>query len=120
MNLLLWIIQILLAGLYAVAGITKIFMFETFAQQVASAKALPKGMWIVIAVFELLCSAGLVLPAATKLQWPLTAIAASGLAVEGLLIGVLHGVHGEHSPMIFTIALAALAAFVAYGRSAIK
>lgn len=120
MNILLWIIQVLLAGLYVIGGVTKIFMFEKFAQQVASTKALPQGLWVAIGVFELLCGLGLTLPAATRIQPSLTPIAASCLAVEGLLFAVFHAIHGEHSPMAFGLVSAALSAFVAYGRFALK
>ena len=120
MNMVLWTIQLLLAGLYGIAGFTKIFIFERFAEQVASTKALPHGAWVAIGVFELLCSVGLILPAATRLQAPVAAIAASGLAVEGLLFAVFHGMHGESSPAAFGVVSAVLAAFVAYGRFALK
>jgi len=119
-NVLLWVIQALLAGLYAIAGFTKIFMFERFAQQVASTEALPQGVWLAIGLFELLCGIGLILPAATRIQLPITAIAASGLAAEGVLFGAFHGMHGEHSPMAFSLVLGTLAAFIAYGRFAVK
>ncbi|PYO36709.1 MAG: hypothetical protein DMD71_04105 [Gemmatimonadetes bacterium] len=46
----------------------------------------------------------------------LTPIAAIGLAVEGVLFAGLHYKYAERSPMMFSLVLAALAAFVAYGR----
>jgi len=117
LNVLLWVIQVSLAGLYAIAGFTKIFMFDRFAQQLASTNAFPQGVWGITGAFELVCSVGLILPAITRTQLPLTAIAAGGLAVEGLLFGVFHAVYREQYPMVF---LAALAVFVAYGRFAAK
>ncbi len=116
MNILLWIIQGLMAVLYVVAGGTKIFMFEKFAQQVASTKALPRGLWVAIGVFELLCGLGLTLPAATRIRPFLTPIAAICLAVQAVLFAGFHAVHREHSPMVFGLVSAAVAAFVAYGR----
>jgi hypothetical protein len=38
----------LLTGLHVLGGVTKIFMFERFAQQVASTNALPRGLWTAI------------------------------------------------------------------------
>ena len=119
MNILLWILQVLLAGLYIIGGVTKIFMFEKFAQQVASTNALPEALWAAIGVFEVLCGLGLTLPAATKRLPSLTPIAASCLAVEGLVFTVFHAAYGEHSAMAFGFVSAALAAFVAYGRFAL-
>ena len=97
------------------AGSTKVFWFEKVSQQVASNKAFPREIWICIGIFELLCAVGLVIPATGKSPI-LTPIAAACLAVEGVLFAGLHSSYAEYSPVTFSLALAALAAFVAYGR----
>jgi len=116
MNVLLWIVQGLLAALYLIGGGMKVFMWERISQQVASNKAFSREIWMAIGIFELLCALALVLPAATRKYPILTPIAAAGLAVEGMLIAGLHYKYAERSPMMFSLVLAALAAFVAYGR----
>lgn len=119
MNILLWVVQGLLAALYLAGGATKLFMFEKLAQ-VASTRALPYGLWMAIGVFEVLCALGIVLPAAIRTRPSLTAVAAICLAVEGVLFAGLHAAYGERSPMVFSIVSAVLAAFVAYGRLVLK
>ncbi len=112
---LLWIVQILLAAFYAGAGATKIFLFEKASRTVAAMQAFSPGVWKAIAVLEILCAAGLVLPAITRR--PRTAsIAAAGLAVEGVLLAALYCRYGEIWSMAFSLVLSALAAGVAVGR----
>ncbi|PYP62497.1 MAG: hypothetical protein DMD37_09740 [Gemmatimonadetes bacterium] len=116
MNVLLGILQGLLGVLYLVGGGMKVFMWERISQQVASNRAFSREIWMGIGLFELLCAVALVLPAATRTFPILTPIAAIGLAVEGVLFAGLHYKYAERSPMMFSLVLAALAAFVAYGR----
>ncbi len=119
MNVLLWVLQGLLAALFVLAGSTKVFMFEKISQQVSS-KAFPHEIWTGIGIFEVLCALVLVIPAATGKLPILTPVAAACLAVEGVLFAGLHYSYAEYSPMTFSLVLAALAAFVAYGRFVLK
>ena len=67
MNILLWVLQILLA-LHTVMG--AVWKFSNSAEQtVPSLKAIPHGVWLAMSVFELLCSLGLILPAFI-VPWP--------------------------------------------------
>ncbi len=120
MNVLLWVVQGLLAALFVIGGGTKVFMFERIAQQVASNKAFPREVWTCIGIFEVLCALALVIPGATGKFPILTPVAAACLAVEGILFAGLHYRYGEYSPMTFSLVLAALAALVAYGRFVLK
>ena len=116
MNVLLWVVQGLLAALFVIGGGTKVFMFERIAQQVASNKAFSREIWMAIGIFELLCALALVIPAVTDILPILTPIAGACLAVEGIVFAGLHYKYAERSPMMFSLVLAAVAAFVAYGR----
>ncbi len=120
MNVVLWVVQGLLAALFVIGGGTKVFMFERIAQQVASNRAFPREVWTCIGIFEVLCALALVLPAAMGKFPMLTPVAAACLAVEGIVFAGLHYTYGEYSPMTFSLVLAALAAFVAYGRFVLK
>jgi hypothetical protein len=120
MNALLWILQAVLAALFLIGGGMKVFMFEKISQQVASNKAFSIQTWTGIGIFEMLCALLLVIPAATGKFAILTPVAATCLAAEGVLIGLLHYSYAEYSPMSFSLVLAALAAFVAYGRFMLK
>ncbi len=50
MNVVLWVLQALLAALFAMAGFAKIFLFEKISQGVASTEALSRGAWTWIGV----------------------------------------------------------------------
>jgi hypothetical protein len=61
MNVSLWILQGLLAVLYAIGGGAKVFMFDRIANSVASNQAPSGGAWTAVGIFELLCAAALAL-----------------------------------------------------------
>ena len=83
-----------------------------------SLKAIPHGMWLGLIVVEVVCSVGLILPAAHRPAAILAPIAAMLVAAEMLLFSGIHLNAGEsnHSPMIYWLVVAALCAFVALGR----
>jgi DoxX-like protein len=119
MNILLWILQILLA-LHTVIG--AVWKFSNSEQTVLSLKAIPHGVWLAMSVFELLCSLGLILPAFSKPLAILAPIAAAGIAVEMLLFSGLHMYSGDanHGPMMYWLVVAAICACIAYGRFVLK
>ena len=45
MNMLLWVLQVLVALLYAASGVMKIFMFDKISADVPSFGALPRSAW---------------------------------------------------------------------------
>jgi hypothetical protein len=119
MNVFLWILQILLA-LHTVAG--AVWKFSNSEQTVPSLKAIPHGVWLAMSVFELLCSLGLILPAISKPLAILAPIAAACIAAEMLLFCGLHLYSREanHGEMIYWLVVAAVCAFIAYGRFVLK
>lgn len=76
------------------------------------------GLWISLAVVEILCSLGLLLPAIYRPMASLAPISAALIASEMLLFSILHIYSGatDFGPMIYWLVVAALCAFVAYGR----
>jgi hypothetical protein len=120
MNILLWILQILLA-LHTVMG--AVWKFSHSAEQtMPSLKAIPHGVWLAMSVFELLCSLALILPAFNKPLAILAPIAAACVAAEMLLFSALHvySGKGKNGPMIYWLVVAAICAFIAYGRFVLK
>ena len=119
MNILLWILQILLA-LHTVMG--AVWKFSHSAEQtMPSLKAIPNGAWLAMSVVELFCSLGLVLPAFNKPMAILAPIAAAWIAAEMLLFSGLHIYSGgararNYGPMFYWLLVAAICAFIAYGR----
>ncbi|HYV84207.1 MAG TPA: DoxX family protein [Pyrinomonadaceae bacterium] len=117
MNIVLWIIQILLALLFLFSGITKLFPIIPMPPP-------PPDMWIppmwflkFIGLCEVLGALGLVLPGLLRRQQYLTVWAAIGLTI--IMIGAVvvsvmgMGIAAGVTPLIVGI----LCAFVAWGRS---
>jgi hypothetical protein len=79
MNVLLWVLQILLAGHTIVGAVWK---FSNSEQTVPSLQAIPHGVWLGMSVFELLFSLGLILPASYQPLAILAPIAAACIAAR--------------------------------------
>ena len=99
MNILLWVLQVLAALLYGASGIMKVFMFDEISEQVPSFGALPREVWMALGILELVCTVGLIVPAALRWQPPLTVLAATLLATESLVFVWVHVKYGEITPM---------------------
>ena len=119
MNILLWILQILLA-LHTTVG--AVWKFSNSEQTVPSLSAIPHGVWLAMSGIELLCSVGLILPAFKKSLAILAPIAAACIAAEMLLFTGLHLYSGspETGEMVYWLVVAAFCALIAYGRTARK
>ena len=118
MNIVLWIIQILLALLFLFAGITKLLPIIPMPPPPPGAWMPP--MWFLkfIGLCELLGALGLVLPGLFRRQQYLTVWAAIGLTI--IMIGAVvitvmtMGAAAAVTPLIVLL----LCVFVAYGRRA--
>lgn len=116
MNILLWVLQVLAALLYVSSGVMKIFMFEKISHDVPSFGALPRKAWLALGSLGLVCTLGLIVPAAFHWQPHLTIVAATLLAIESLVFVWVHVKYREMTPLIMSGVLGLLMAFVAYGR----
>ncbi len=119
MNILFWILQVLLA-LHTIMG--ALWKFSHSEQIVPSLKAIPHGVWLAMSVIELVCALALILPAINKHLAILAPIAAACIAAEMLLFSGVHFYSGsaEHSQLIYWVVVAAICAFIAYGRFVLK
>jgi hypothetical protein len=120
MNTLLWVLQVLAALLYGASGVMKAFMFDTVSEGVPSFGALPRGAWMTLGILELVCTVGLIVPAAFHWKPSLTVVAASVLAIESLVFVWVHVQYREIPPIILSGVLGLLMAFIAYGRMVLK
>lgn len=120
MNILLWVLQVITALLYGASGVMKVFMFDQVSRDVPSFGALPREAWLALGVVELVCTVGLIVPAAFRWRPALTIAAASVLALESLIFISVHVTYHEVVPIIFSAALGLLMAFIAYGRMVLK
>jgi hypothetical protein len=119
MNILLWIVQGVLALLCIAGGATKVFKFDELAKEPAN-RALSRGAWKVIGVIELLGAVLLVVPGAAGWMPSLTSLAATVLAVECLALAGLYARHSlklaATNPLVWSAAMGLMAVFVAIGR----
>jgi hypothetical protein len=123
MNVLLWIVQVALAVFCFAGGSFKVFKYEELAQ-VPAAAVLPQAGWSTVGVFEMVCGVLLIVPAAIKWMPMLTPAAAAALALESLILAVLYARYSLQltaaNPLVWAVAMALMAAVVAYGRYALK
>jgi DoxX-like family len=120
MNILLWGLQVLATLLYGSSGVMKAFMFDKVSQDVPSFGALPREAWMTLGILELVCTVGLIVPAAVHWQPWLTILAAAVLAVESLVFVGVHVKYREVTPMILSGVLGLVMAFIAYGRMVLR
>jgi len=118
MNIVLWILQILLALLFLFAGITKLVLPTEVLTAAGPPNAIKfSGLFLkFIGLVETLGALGLILPGIFRRQQYLTPLAAAGLAIVmiGAVITTIMGlgVFMAISPLVVGL----LCAFVAYGR----
>jgi uncharacterized membrane protein YphA (DoxX/SURF4 family) len=117
MNVVLWILQAVLALAFAMAGFMKLTQPKD--------KLVSRLPWVedfspttvkLIGTAELAAALGLILPAATGIAPVLTPLAATGLAVLMVLAAMTHARRKEPGAIAVNAALLILAAIVAWGR----
>ena len=116
MNILLWVLQVLAALLYASSGVMKAFLFDKVSKDVPSFGALPRKIWTTLGVVELAGALGLIVPDVFHWHPYLTIVAATLLAIEGFIFIYVHMRYREVAPILMSAVLGLLMAFVAYGR----
>jgi hypothetical protein len=121
MNILLWTLQIALAVLYLAGGAYKTFMFDDLADHL---RALPRSGWGALGVLEMVGGILLIVPAATRWMPVLTPLAATVLTIETLALAAVYASYSlkltAENPLIWSVAMGVLVAFVAYGRYALR
>jgi hypothetical protein len=118
MNIVLWILQVLLALQFLFHG--WIFVFPPAEMVDVMNASFAPGLRIFIGVAELLAAVGLLLPGVTRILPWLTILAAAGLMIVTASATVLHLVRGEIGNAIYTAVLFVLLTFVAYMRWRVK
>lgn len=115
MNIVLWVVQVLLALHTAMGAVWK---FSNSEAKVPSLAAIPHGVWLSLSVIELLVVACLLLPAASPRFGPLAPYAAFTLVAEMLLYSAVHlrsGV-GTSGELTYWLVVAVVAGALAFGR----
>src|SRR5580700_5132576 len=123
MNISLWVLQVLMGVFFTGSGIGKVYCFNQAIWEGClrtipwlAGPSVPQGLFIFIGIAEFLGGIGLVLPALTKVRPKLTPAAAAGLCTVMILASGFHLMRLEYGFTAFTVILAAILAFIAYGR----
>jgi uncharacterized membrane protein YphA (DoxX/SURF4 family) len=117
MNIVLWVLQGLLAAAFLMAGLTKVSQpKDKLVKQMGWVEDFSDNAVKGVGAVEILAALGLILPAATGIATVLTPLAATGLVVTMILAGIVHVRRGEQSKLPINIVLLILAAIVAWGR----
>jgi uncharacterized membrane protein YphA (DoxX/SURF4 family) len=119
MNIVLWILQVLLALLFLFAGGVK--LLKPVEPMIAQMKIpLSAAFLHFIAVVEVLGALGLILPSLLKIKPILTPLAAVGLAIVMAGAVVFSIMSGDVAASIFPLVIGLLCVLVAYGHWRLK
>jgi DoxX-like protein len=118
MNIVLWIIQVLLALLFLFAGGTKLVLpLDVLNSMGSPNQILLPGLFIrFIGVCEVLGALGLILLGVLRIRPGLTPVAAAGLTIIMIGATVLTFIADGIGPAVVPLVVGILTTFVAYGR----
>jgi uncharacterized membrane protein YphA (DoxX/SURF4 family) len=114
MNIVLWILQVLLAVAFLAHG--WMFLFPSPEIAVLMNASMPRWFQLFLGVAELAAGVGITLPGITRIKPWLVVWAAGGIMIVMVSATVWHFVRGEISSGFVTLLLLAMATFVAYMR----
>ena len=115
MNIVLWVVQLLLAAAFLAHGWLLLAPPPEIAEKMYA--ELPRWFWVFLGVAEVLAAVGLTLPGVTRVMPWLVSWAAVGIMIVMVSATVWHVVRAEISSALITLLLLAMATFVAYMRS---
>lgn len=114
MNIVVWILQILLALAFAAHGWLFLAPPPEIAEQMNA--SLPRWFQLFLGIAEVLAAVGLTLPGLTRILPSLTVWAAGGVMIVMVCATVWHLARGEISSAGITLVLLAMATYVAWMR----
>lgn len=118
MNIVLWILQGLLAAQFLFHGL--LFLFSPPELLVIMNTTFSPGFRLFLGVAEVLAGIGLILPGLTRILPWLVSLAATRVMVVTVSATVFHLARGEVSSGLITTGLFVMAAFVAHMRWRVK
>jgi uncharacterized membrane protein YphA (DoxX/SURF4 family) len=114
MNIVLWVLQVLLAVAFFAHGWLLLMPPPEIAAQMNA--QLPRSFWVFLGVAEVLAAVGLTLPGLTRILPSLVPSAAAGVMIVMISATVWHLARGEYSSAGITAVLLVMATFTAYAR----
>jgi uncharacterized membrane protein YphA (DoxX/SURF4 family) len=114
MNIMLWVLQVLLAMAFLAHGWLFLSPPPEMVEQMNA--SIPPGLRMFIGVAEVLAAVGLIVPGFTRILPWLVPFAAAGLMIVTLCATVLHTTRGEVTSALTTAVLFVAVTFIAYMR----
>jgi DoxX-like family len=114
MNIVLWVLQVLLALAFLAHGLLFLSPPPEIAVQMNA--SLPRWFQLFLGSAEILAAVGLTLPGLTRIMPFLVTWAAVGIMIVMLSATAYHLMRGEISSAVITLLLLGMATFVAYMR----
>lgn len=118
MNIVLWILQVLLAAQFLQHGLIMVFPPKEYVEIMNA--ALGVGLRYFIGIAELLAVLGLILPGLLRIYTWLLLLTLAGLMIVTASATVYHSFRGETSSAIYTAVLFIIISFVEYMRWKVK
>lgn len=112
----LWVLQVVLGVYFVATGVMHFVVPDGLPAAMEWMYELGDTLHVVSGVAEILGGLGLILPAATRIRPELTSLAAFGLVLVMLGAAVWHAGRGETQQIVINLVVAAVLAFVGYGR----
>src|SRR5437762_7191087 len=113
MNIVLWILQVLLAVAFFLHGCLFLFPPAALVEQMST---IPRWFQLFLGTAEVLAAIGLTLPGLTRVAPWVISWAAAGLMIVMTSATLFHVARGEISSAVTTLILLGLLTFVAYER----
>ena len=115
MNILLWVLQWLLAAAFLAHGLLFLFPPASVVEQMNA--SLPRWFQLFLGVAEVAAAIGLTLPGMTRVMPWLVSWAAVGIVIVMISATAWHLVRAEYTSAVITFVLLLMASYVAYMRS---
>jgi len=114
MNILLWVLQALLAAAFFAHGMLFLNPPAELVDQMNA--SLPRWFQLFLGVAEVCAAIGLILPGATRILPWLVPSASAGIMIVMVSATIWHVLRGEISSAVITLVLLVMATYVTYMR----
>jgi uncharacterized membrane protein YphA (DoxX/SURF4 family) len=111
-----WVFSFVLAAVFFITGVFKVFLYEKSRDLLPWVKDVPRALTQAIGVAEILGALGLVLPVLTGIYSWLTPVAAVALALLMFIAAVFHLLRRETMEAALNVLLLIMLVIVAYIR----
>lgn len=118
MNIVLWILQLLIAAQFLQHGLIMLFPPQEYIEIMNATLGI--GLRYFIGIVEVLAVVGLILPALLRIYTWLLPLTLAGLALLIACATVYHSIRGETSSAVYTAVLFVIIAFTGYMRWKVK